>query len=322
MRIAVIGATGHVGSYLVPRLVRAGHEVVAITRGASEPYHEDVAWSAVDRVTIDRDREDAAGVFGARIAELNADVVIDMICFTARSATALVDALRGRHSRLVMCSTIWVKGTLTEVPASEDVASEPWGEYGVGKAEIEAVLVAEARRSDGVASVILRPGHITGPGWRIVNPVANVGLDAWAALAEGRELVIPNFGLETVHHVHADDVAQAFQLAAEADEIVAGSAYNVVSDRAITLRGFAESSAAWFGRKANLRFAPFEVFRAQTTPELADTSLEHIARSQSMSIEKGRRELGYAPRFSSLDAAREALQWLIADGQLPGISMV
>ncbi|MFZ0215941.1 MAG: NAD-dependent epimerase/dehydratase family protein, partial [Candidatus Dormiibacterota bacterium] len=32
-RIVVIGATGHVGTYLVPRLVRAGHEVLALSRG-------------------------------------------------------------------------------------------------------------------------------------------------------------------------------------------------------------------------------------------------------------------------------------------------
>jgi len=29
MRMVVIGATGHIGTYLVPRLVAAGHEVVA-----------------------------------------------------------------------------------------------------------------------------------------------------------------------------------------------------------------------------------------------------------------------------------------------------
>ena len=32
-RVVVIGATGHVGTYLVPRLVRAGHEVIAMSRG-------------------------------------------------------------------------------------------------------------------------------------------------------------------------------------------------------------------------------------------------------------------------------------------------
>ncbi|MBW8788837.1 MAG: NAD(P)-dependent oxidoreductase, partial [Rhizobium leguminosarum] len=32
MRVLVIGATGHVGTYLVPRLVEAGHDVVTISR--------------------------------------------------------------------------------------------------------------------------------------------------------------------------------------------------------------------------------------------------------------------------------------------------
>ena len=37
-RVIVIGATGHVGTYLVPALVEAGHDVVAISRGVAEPY--------------------------------------------------------------------------------------------------------------------------------------------------------------------------------------------------------------------------------------------------------------------------------------------
>jgi uncharacterized protein YbjT (DUF2867 family) len=32
-RVVVVGATGHVGSYLVPRLVRGGYEVIALSRG-------------------------------------------------------------------------------------------------------------------------------------------------------------------------------------------------------------------------------------------------------------------------------------------------
>jgi nucleoside-diphosphate-sugar epimerase len=316
MRIAIIGATGHVGGYLVPRLVRAGHDVVAISRGTAAPYHADDAWDSVERIAIDREREDAAGTFGARIADLGADVVIDMICFTPESATQLVEALRGRVGRLVMCSTIWVKGTLCELPAAEDVQSPPWGDYGTGKAAIEAVLSAESVREDGLENVTLRPGHISGPGWRIVGPVGNIDLAPWEALADGRELVIPNFGLETVHHVHADDVAQAFQLAAEAASVTSGSAYNVVSEHAVSLRGFAEAAAAWFGRDANLRFAPFAEFSAQTSAEFAAASLEHVSRSHSMSIEKARRELGYSPRYSSLEAVREAVEWLYSSGQL------
>jgi uncharacterized protein YbjT (DUF2867 family) len=36
-RVVVIGATGHIGSYLVPRLVPAGHEVIAMSRGTRGP---------------------------------------------------------------------------------------------------------------------------------------------------------------------------------------------------------------------------------------------------------------------------------------------
>ena len=75
MRVAVIGATGHIGSYLVPRLVRAGYQVVAVSRGERPPYHEALEWRSVERVTADRDAEDAAGTFGRRIAGLRPDAV-------------------------------------------------------------------------------------------------------------------------------------------------------------------------------------------------------------------------------------------------------
>lgn len=45
MRVVVIGATGHIGSYLIPRLVEAGHAVVGICRGQRNPYHPHAAGS-------------------------------------------------------------------------------------------------------------------------------------------------------------------------------------------------------------------------------------------------------------------------------------
>src|SRR5690242_20696256 len=82
-RVVVIGATGHIGTYLVPRLVDAGHEVTAVSRGTRGPYRASPQWAAVTTVTADREAEDAAGTFGMRIAALRADAVIDLICFSA-----------------------------------------------------------------------------------------------------------------------------------------------------------------------------------------------------------------------------------------------
>lgn len=315
-RVVVIGATGHIGGYLIPRLVSAGHNVVAISRGLQAPYRAHPAWDSVERITADRAAEDSAGTFAGRIADLGADVVIDLVCFTRSSAVQLVNALRGRVELLVSCGTIWVHGSATEVPVTEDAIRRPWGEYGIGKAEIEEFLLRESRRAGGVRSVVLHPGHISGPGWKVINPAGNLDLDVWEKLATGRELVLPNFGLETVHHVHADDVAQAFQRAIERQSEAVGNSFHVVSERALTLRGFAEAVAGWFGREAVLRFEPFDEFRAQTSPESAAATLDHIARSPSASIDKAKRLLGYTPRYTSLEAVAEAVDWLQRDGQL------
>jgi NAD(P)-dependent dehydrogenase (short-subunit alcohol dehydrogenase family) len=96
MRIVVIGGSGHIGTFLIPRLVRAGHDVVNISRGQRSSYIDDPAWQHVRHVTADRAVEDREGTFPARVAGLDPDVVIDLICFTLDSATALVQRLRGQ----------------------------------------------------------------------------------------------------------------------------------------------------------------------------------------------------------------------------------
>ena len=316
MRVVVIGATGHVGSYLVPRLVLAGHQVVAVTRGISSPYHQARAWEAVDRVTVDRELGDADGTFGAAIADLEPDVVIDMLCFTRDSAEQLVEALRGRVQLLLSCGTIWVHGPATVVPVAESDAREPFGDYGVGKHQIEELLLSEARTPGGLPSAVLHPGHITGPGWNMINPVGNLDLGVWGRLARGDEVLLPNFGLETVHHVHADDVAQGFQLALENPVAAVGESFHLVSDGALTLRGFATAVAGWFNQKPNLRFEPYDRFAATMEKKHAQTTWEHISRSPSISIEKAKLALSYTPQYTSLEAVAEALDWLARDGQV------
>src|SRR6202046_3062162 len=233
-RVVVIGATGHIGTYLVPRLVRAGHDVTALSRGKREPYHSSPEWSGVTRITVDRDAEDADGTFGPRIAALNADVVIDLVCFTADSARQLVDALRPARPLLVHCGTIWVHGPALRVPVTEDEPRTAYGEYGTGKAEIEALLHRETL-AGGVPRGGVHPGHISGPGWPVITPAGNLDPGVWTHLATGKALALPDNGLGVLHHVHADDVAQAFARALTRPAAI-GARFPVVSEHAKTLR--------------------------------------------------------------------------------------
>jgi nucleoside-diphosphate-sugar epimerase len=316
MRVVVIGATGHIGGYLIPRLVEAGHDVVVVSRGLRKPYRDDPAWMRVGTVVADRDVEDAAGTFGGRIRDLGPDAVIDLVCFSPESAQKLLTGLRGTGAFLAECGSIWAHGTATAVPVLEHEAPHPWGEYGVDKKSIETLLLAEASRPDGVASTILHPGHISGPGWPVINPAGNLDPEVWRRLATGKRVVLPHLGLETLHHVHADDVAQAFQRAVEQRDAAAGRAFHVVSERAITLRGYAEEAARWWGREAVIELAPWDVFAESTSEEHAAATLDHISRSPSASIAAAREHLGYAPEHTSLDAAREAVAWLAEHGDV------
>jgi nucleoside-diphosphate-sugar epimerase len=104
----IIGGSGHVGTYLVPRLVSAGFEVVSVSRGQRAPYQPHDAWKFVRVVTLSREVEEKAGAFGSKILELRPDIVIDMICFTEASVRHLVETLRGQVQHFLHTGTIWV----------------------------------------------------------------------------------------------------------------------------------------------------------------------------------------------------------------------
>jgi nucleoside-diphosphate-sugar epimerase len=82
----------------------------------------------------------------------------------------------------------------------------------------------------------------------------------------GRAVRLPNFGMETVHHVHASDVTGVFLTA----------------------------NNRWFGTEPALEFLTLEEWTKAVTEQ------------------KARSVLGFAPRYSSLDAVQEAVTFLRA----------
>ena len=312
-RAVIIGGTGHVGSYLTPRLVRAGFDVVNVSRGSSKPYHPDGAWRYVKDVALEREAHERSNSFGGEILRLRPDIVIDMICFEPESARQLVDALTGQIQHFLHCGTIWVHGPSAIVPTTEMAPRRPFGDYGIKKSIIETYLLEAARRHDFPATLV-HPGHIVGPGWEPLNPAGHFDSSVFSTLAKGEELVLPNLGMETVHHVHADDVAQMFMAAITARSAAVGEAFHAVSPAAITLRGYAEAVAQWFGREAKLAFLPWPEWKRMHPEHRVQQTFDHIAHSPNCSIAKAERMLGYRPRYSSLEGVFESLAWLVRHG--------
>lgn len=315
MKIVVIGGSGHIGSFLVPRLVRAGHEVVSISRSGGTGYHDAPEWGEVVQVRADREKEDAAGTFGQTVLAQEPDVVIDLVCFTLDSATAIVEALRGNVQHYVFCGSIWRAGPSEVLPISEENATAPFSDYGIGKHEI-ARMLKEETANGGLVTTTLHPGHISGPGWVPIGPTGNLDVDVWRTLSAGEALKVPGLGAETMAHVHADDVAQAFELAVAHRESAAGEDFFITAADALNVRGYARLAASWFGKEANLESVSWEEFRAGLDEEHAEKSWEHLVRSHFFTIDKARRLLGYEPQHTAPETVLESVRWLIEQGKV------
>jgi nucleoside-diphosphate-sugar epimerase len=306
MRVVVIGGSGHIGTYLTPRLVEEGHSVQCVSRGLKTPYRDHPAWKTIENVLLDRAAEESAGTFGERIASLDPEVVIDLTCYKPESAELLANSLLGRIEHFIHCGTIWVHGHSWEVPTTEEAPRSPFGDYGIRKASIEAYLLRMSRQNHFPATV-LHPGHLVGVGWNPINPQGNFNPEVFSDLARGKQQSLPNLGMETVHHVHADDVAQAFLCAMAQRSSAIGESFHVVSPAALTLRGFAERMAHWFDHPAKLSFLSWQDWEKTVMQKDAAVTWDHIAHSPNCSIIKAQTLLGYRPRYTSLEAVQEAV---------------
>lgn len=92
MKAVVIGGCGHIGSFLVPMLIKAGYEVTSISRGKSKPYTQDYVWKRVNMISLDREKDED---FAEKIAAIDADIVVDLINFHIEDTRKMVEALKG-----------------------------------------------------------------------------------------------------------------------------------------------------------------------------------------------------------------------------------
>jgi nucleoside-diphosphate-sugar epimerase len=278
-----------------------------VSRGKREPYHSHPAFARAEQVSLERTGDHAA--FAAAIAGLKADVVIDMMCFELESAVALAEALRGSISHFLMCGTIWIHGASSAVPTTEEADRKPFGNYGIQKLAITEYLERESRAGRLPATVV-HPGHIVGPGWLPLNPEGHFNVEVFRRIDAGETICLPNFGMETVHHVHAEDVASLFIAAMNNWGPSIGQSFHAVSPAALTLRGYAGSMFAWHGHEPNIEYLPWEEWQKTVAEEDAAATWDHISHSPNCSMEKARRLLGFSPRYSSLAAVTESVGWL------------
>ncbi|MBB5338388.1 SDR family oxidoreductase [Tunturiibacter gelidoferens] len=232
MRIFVTGATGFIGSALVPELINAGHQVLGLTRSDAGAQSLIAAGAEVHRGNLedpDSLRAGAAkadGVIHLAFDHNFSDFVA--ICEKDRRAIeALGDGLVGSDRPLVITSGTGMGNAAPGKPATED-HFDPNHPNPRKSSELAAASVAA--RGVNVSVVRLPQVHDT----------FKQGLITYA-VAVAREKGISAYvgdGLNRWPAAHVLDTARLYRLALEKAE--AGARYNAVAEEGVTVRDIAE----------------------------------------------------------------------------------
>ncbi|MEV0311391.1 SDR family oxidoreductase [Nonomuraea fuscirosea] len=255
MRVFVTGGTGHSGSYIIPELIAAGHEVTGLARS-------DTAAAALSALGAKVRRGDLQDLDGLKEAVADSDGVIhvahrqDLLPSGGIHAVAAAElpimlaygeALAQTGKPLVAAGSIGSpgQGFLGRTATEEDPALPSGDEHkGTLRARniVETTVIGLAEQ--GVRSSVVRIANIAH------STTDRAGfLPTLIALAKEKGFVgYPGDGANLWNAVHARDAASLFRLALEKGP--AGRYWHAVGDRAVPFREIAEAIGSRLGLPA------------------------------------------------------------------------
>jgi len=262
MRVFVTGASGWIGSALVPELIGAGHEVTGLARSGASAAALTATGAGVHRGSLDDTgglREAAAAsdgvvhlAFRHDFGDFAAGVATDL-----RAVETLGAALKGTGKPLVIASgTLLLTGLAPGRLGTESIVPGPEGSA-LPRVGSELAALGLAQRGVRTAVVRLSP-TVHGPGDggflpRLIDIARDKGVAAYIGDGANRWPA-----------VHRLDAARLFRLAVE--KAPAGSVLHAAADEGLPFRDI----AAAIGRHLDLP-------TASITPEEAEAHFGFLA---------------------------------------------
>jgi len=302
VKVLVTGASGFLGTAVCAGLRERGHTVSALARrsGSAPDGVEELRGDLTDgeglRTALAAARPEAVVHLAAEIASQRSEEKIREVNVhgTARliEACANVEGAAGEAGgpKFLFASTV-VTGEAGGELLTEESELPVQTPYGRSKQEGERLL-----RESGLPSVVLRPGHVYGPGGWYEHEFVR-------RLRQPGRFAVVGSGDNWWDVVHVDDVAGAFVTALE--QAPPGALYHVADDDPITLFDFVALTAEALG-VGRPRRIPAALARLAAGRD----AVTAVVRSARTSNERIKRELGWAPRFPT---AREGVPAAVSE---------
>jgi nucleoside-diphosphate-sugar epimerase len=232
MRIFVTGATGFIGSAIVPELINAGHQVLGMARSDEGARRLLAAGARVHRGTLEDPESLRSGAAKAD-GVIHAAFDHDFSNFAAncekdrRAIEALGAALSGSNRPLLITSGTGMGNAVPGQPATEDVFNA-----GHPNPRSASELAGAALSAAGVnVSVVRLPQVHNTVKQGLITPLSELAREKGVSSYVGD-------GSNRWPAAHVLDVARLYRLALEKQQV--GSRYHGVAEEGVPVRAIAE----------------------------------------------------------------------------------
>jgi len=167
MKILVTGDSGFIASFLIPRLINKGHEVVGIDL---VPYnrqtftHRQIIGNIADRNAVLKAAQDMDCIIHLAAVHTDEGPTKEDYFYTNATGTEVLLDVAGKLNinQFFFFSTVGIYGNIS--PADETTLPMPNNNYGFSKLKAEEAIVKWCQDNTIRKAIIIRPTAVYGPG--------------------------------------------------------------------------------------------------------------------------------------------------------------
>lgn len=315
MRLVITGGAGFLGYHLSRRLSDKYAEIIIADIVPPEPseYPKNAKYINADV----RDHAQLARIFKGADAIVHAAAALplwrkqDIFDINVGGTVNALEAAKSNNiRRLVYISSTAVYGVPKKHPLYEDDPLIGVGPYGESKIAAEKICVA--KRKEGMCVTVIRPKTFIG--------MARLGvfqiLYDW--VESGRRIPVIGNGKNRYQLLEVEDLAEAIYLLLSAPEMKANDTFNIGAEEFATvaedvgaLCAYAKTGARVMVTPAGLVIPVLILLEKLKLSPLYKWVYGTAGRDSYVSIEKLKRVLGWAPKYSNAQALIRAYEWYL-----------